>query len=167
MPWTCIALGSNLGNRLRNLQDASAHLKEIGHILKFSSVYWSAPYGNIKQNSFLNAAILFHTRLTPDDLMNELLNIENKMGRIREQKWGPRNIDLDIIFYEDKSVQNEKLHIPHPDFQNRNFVLLPLAELIPEFVPPGYDMTVNELADKFRKDLIDNKIRKYKRKWMT
>jgi 2-amino-4-hydroxy-6-hydroxymethyldihydropteridine diphosphokinase len=163
MPWTCIALGSNLGNRLKNLQQAAQSLQQYGSILHASSLFWSAPYGNEEQNGFYNAVVLFHTTNPPEKLLQILLQIEKEMGRIRQEKWGPRIIDLDIIFYENQVYESDVLRIPHPDFQNRNFVLVPLSELVPDFIPPGFSVPIQKLAETF---IRDKKIRKMKKVWM-
>jgi 2-amino-4-hydroxy-6-hydroxymethyldihydropteridine diphosphokinase len=132
-----IALGSNLGDKRKNIEIAIEKLKEKGiNILKVSSIIETEPYGYKDQDSFLNAVCLVETSLDPFSLLRVLLNIEEEMGRKRIFKWGPRNIDLDIIFYDDLVIESEELIIPHPDAHNRTFVMGPISEIEPDFVHP-------------------------------
>jgi 2-amino-4-hydroxy-6-hydroxymethyldihydropteridine diphosphokinase len=132
-----IALGSNLGDKRKNIEIAIEKLKEKGiKILKVSSIIETEPYGYKDQDSFLNAVCLVETSLDPFSLLRVLLNIEEEMGRKRIFKWGPRNIDLDIIFYDDLVIESEELIIPHPDAHNRTFVMGPISEIEPDFVHP-------------------------------
>jgi 2-amino-4-hydroxy-6-hydroxymethyldihydropteridine diphosphokinase len=132
-----IALGSNLGDKRKNIEIAIEKIKEKGiNILKVSSIIETEPYGYKDQDSFLNAVCLVETSLDPFSLLRVLLNIEEEMGRKRIFKWGPRNIDLDIIFYDDLVIESEELIIPHPDAHNRTFVMGPISEIEPDFVHP-------------------------------
>jgi 2-amino-4-hydroxy-6-hydroxymethyldihydropteridine diphosphokinase len=132
-----IALGSNLGDKRKNIEIAIEKIKEKGiKILKVSSIIETEPYGYKDQDSFLNAVCLVETSLDPFSLLRVLLNIEEEMGRKRTFKWGPRNIDLDIIFYDDLVIESEELIIPHPDAHNRTFVMGPISEIEPDFVHP-------------------------------
>lgn len=132
-----IALGSNLGDKRKNIEIAIEKIKEKGiKILKVSSIIETEPYGYKDQDSFLNAVCLVETSLDPFSLLRVLLNIEEEMGRKRTFKWGPRNIDLDIIFYDDLVIESEELIIPHPDAHNRIFVMGPISEIEPDFVHP-------------------------------
>ncbi|WP_233185589.1 2-amino-4-hydroxy-6-hydroxymethyldihydropteridine diphosphokinase [Thermotoga sp. SG1] len=141
-----IALGSNLGDRELNLKTALVKMKERGmSIEKLSSFVETEPYGYTDQPKFLNAVCLVETDLSPRALLNTLLEIEREMGRVRTIKWGPRVIDLDIVFYEDLVVNEEGLTIPHPDAHNRLFVLEPLSEIAPDLVHPVLKKTVREL----------------------
>lgn len=141
-----IALGSNLGDREMNLKTAIVKMKERGmYIEKLSSFVETEPYGYTDQPKFLNAVCLVETDLSPRALLNTLLAIEREMGRVRTVKWGPRVIDLDIVFYEDLIVNEEGLIIPHPDAHNRLFVLEPLSEIAPDLVHPVLKKTVQEL----------------------
>lgn len=144
-----IGLGSNLGERDKNIRTALEKMKEKGiELLKVSSVLETEPYGYTDQPKFLNAVCLVETNLTPDQLLDVLLEIEKEMGRVRERKWGPRIIDLDIIFYEDLVLESERLIVPHPDMHNRWFVLAPLAEICPDYVHPKLKKTVRELLQE-------------------
>uniref|UniRef100_A0A7C3MII4 2-amino-4-hydroxy-6-hydroxymethyldihydropteridine pyrophosphokinase n=1 Tax=Dictyoglomus thermophilum TaxID=14 RepID=A0A7C3MII4_DICTH len=132
-----IALGSNLGDKRKNIEIAIEKIKEIGiNILKMSSIIETEPYGYKDQDSFLNAVCLVETNLDPFSLLKVLLKIEEELGRKRIFKWGPRNIDLDIIFYDDLIIETEELIIPHPDAHNRIFVMGPISELEPDFIHP-------------------------------
>jgi 2-amino-4-hydroxy-6-hydroxymethyldihydropteridine diphosphokinase len=132
-----IALGSNLGDKRKNIEIAIEKIKEKGiKILKVSSIIETEPYGYKDQDSFLNAVCLVETSLDAFSLLRVLLNIEEEMGRKRIFKWGPRNIDLDIIFYDDLVIESEELIIPHPDAHNRTFVMGPISEIEPDFVHP-------------------------------
>ncbi|ADL07346.1 2-amino-4-hydroxy-6-hydroxymethyldihydropteridine diphosphokinase [Thermosediminibacter oceani] len=146
MPRAFIALGSNLGNREKNIVEAIERMKRRGiKILKMSGIIETEPYGYTKQDKFLNAACLVETELNPRDLMDALLEIENDMGRERKIRWGPRNIDLDLIFYEDLVIREEGLTIPHPDAHNRPFVMGPIAEIDPDYRHPVLKKSVGEI----------------------
>ncbi|WP_233186285.1 2-amino-4-hydroxy-6-hydroxymethyldihydropteridine diphosphokinase [Thermotoga sp. KOL6] len=146
-----IALGSNLGNRKANIETAIEKMKEKGlSIEKISTIVETEPYGYVNQPKFLNAVCLANTSLSPRGLLETLLSIEKEMGRKRTRKWGPRIIDLDIIFYNELVVREKDLVIPHPDAHNRFFVLEPLCEIAPNFVHPVFKKTVRELLDDLR-----------------
>jgi len=141
-----ILLGSNQGERMQYLNKAKKLVaEECGKIFKESSVYETAAWGNNKQASFLNQVINISTDLPADDLMKNLLLIENKLGRIRKEKFGPRTIDLDILFYDDLVYHSTVVTIPHPAIQDRRFVLIPLVEIAPRKMHPVYLKTVSSL----------------------
>ncbi len=131
-----IALGSNLEPREYYMQQAVRQLGNLGKILKIGRLYESDPYGLTEQPAFLNSAVILETDVPPRELLPALKAIEQRLGRRKRQRWGPREIDLDIIFYGDMVVQDENLHIPHYDYRNRRFVLQPLADLEPDFIAP-------------------------------
>ncbi|GAB4187523.1 MAG: 2-amino-4-hydroxy-6-hydroxymethyldihydropteridine diphosphokinase [Calditrichia bacterium] len=143
-----VALGSNLGNKKENLQKSVRLIAAENKVIQLSKLYRTAPYGITEQDDFLNAAIQIETSKNPLELLQFLLNIEKTMGRVRGKKWGPRIIDLDIIFFDHLVVNEPELIIPHPDYKNRNFVLLPLADIMPDFVPPGEFETIEALTKK-------------------
>jgi len=148
VPKAFIALGSNLGDREKNIKEALKRMKDSGiEILKVSSIIETEPYGYKDQDKFLNAVCLIETSLDPRFLLNLLLNIENEMGRVRNVRWGPRNIDLDIIFYEDLIINEEDLKIPHPDAHNRFFVMKPMSEIAPDFVHPVLKKKVKDILN--------------------
>ncbi|WDU83672.1 2-amino-4-hydroxy-6-hydroxymethyldihydropteridine diphosphokinase [Caloramator sp. Dgby_cultured_2] len=132
-----IAFGTNVGDREENINVALKMMEDRGiKIIKTSKIYVTEPYGYKDQPEFLNGAVEVETNLSCRELLNVLLNIEKDMGRVRHFKWGPRNIDLDIIFYNDEVIDEPDLKVPHPDMHNRDFVLKPLCDLNPNFVHP-------------------------------
>ncbi|WP_100065029.1 2-amino-4-hydroxy-6-hydroxymethyldihydropteridine diphosphokinase [Miniphocaeibacter massiliensis] len=146
-----IALGSNIGERKKYIKSALDLIsKRVGKILKESSVIETEPYGYTEQENFLNLVIKVETDLSPRELLNELMDIERELDRVRKITWGPRTIDLDIIYYEDKIVDEVDLHIPHIDIYNRNFVLGPLVEIEEEFVDPRKMKSVKSLLNELK-----------------
>ena len=129
--------GGNLEDRMQNLQKAGSLIEEyVGQILRKSSVYETAPWGNTAQPSFLNQVIEIATLLPAEKVLSTILEIEQKLGRIRLEKMGPRMIDIDILYFNHSIFFSTNLIIPHPQLHNRRFVLVPLAEIAPEFVHP-------------------------------
>lgn len=142
-----VALGSNLGDKEANLRRALELLIERGvEIVKTSTFISTEPYGVTDQPTFLNGVCEVRTSLEPLALLHTLLEIEQEMGRVRLRHWGERNIDLDLLLYEDVVMDTPELKLPHPDMQNRDFVLLPLAEIAPEIVHPTLQKTIHELV---------------------
>ena len=125
-----IALGSNLGNREQYLKNAIEEIKSIGQVKRQSTVHETAAIGYKDQGKFLNQVIEINTDLSPTQLLISLQEIEHKMGRTREIKNGPRTIDLDILLYNQETINQPHLKIPHPRMHKRKFVLDPLSELI-------------------------------------
>lgn len=145
-----IALGSNLGDREGNLRRALELLTQNGvEIVKISKFIETEPYGVIDQPRFLNGVCQVKTVLKPLELLRLLLTVEKEMGRVRLRHWGERNIDLDLLLYEDVIMDTEELRLPHPDMANRDFVMLPLAEIAPELKHHVLDKTMAELAAEF------------------
>ncbi|PST83502.1 2-amino-4-hydroxy-6-hydroxymethyldihydropteridine diphosphokinase [Pedobacter yulinensis] len=155
-----LLLGSNLGDRPQHLHNAIAMIAErAGVVSATSSTYETAAWGKTDQPAFLNLAVALQTRLGPLQLLGQVLSIEQELGRVRHEKWGERVIDIDIIFYDDEVVAIEgKLHIPHPELQNRKFVLAPLAEIAPELRHPVSGFTVTEMLAKIDDPLAVTKI---------
>lgn len=145
-----VALGSNLGDRQGNLNRAVELLQQHGvEVLKVSTFIETEPYGVTDQPCFLNGACMVKTELSPLELLRLLLSVEKEMGRVRLRHWGERNIDLDLLLYEGVIMDTEELRLPHPDMANRDFVMLPLAELAPSLIHPVLQKTMQELAEKF------------------
>ncbi len=146
-----IAFGSNLGDRKKNILDAMEKMKEKGmEFLRISTFYETKPYGFTEQEDFMNCAALVRTELNPMELLETLLGIENELGRVRKKKWGPRTIDLDIIFYDKKIVNFAQLVIPHEDMHRRLFVLEPLCEIAANYVHPLFHKSVSELLEELK-----------------
>ena len=140
-----LGIGTNLGDRERNLQDALAILSQKMVILKESSIYQTAPWGYLDQPAFLNQVIEAQTDLSPLNLLGFLKDTEKALGRQANFRYGPRLIDLDILFYGNRIIQTPRLQIPHPRIAQRAFVLVPLAEIAPDFVHPQNRQTVTQL----------------------
>jgi 2-amino-4-hydroxy-6-hydroxymethyldihydropteridine diphosphokinase len=142
-----LSLGSNLGDRQVQLQDALAKLAAVGRVVATSSFYETEPVEFTQQPWFLNCAIALETNKTPEQLMAAILRIEEEMGRRRVQKKGPRAIDIDILLFDNTIVDSKELTIPHPAMHQRRFVLEPLAEIAPELLHPVLKKTIGELLD--------------------
>lgn len=148
MSFAYIALGSNLGDKEKNLRRALLLLTQQGvEVVRVSSFLSTEPYGVTDQPQFLNAVACVRTSLAPLALLDVLLATELAMGRVRLRHWGERNIDLDLLLYEDVVLDMPRLRLPHPDMQNRDFVLLPLAEIAPELKHPTLQKTIWELKE--------------------
>lgn len=145
-----IALGSNLHTPLEQLKRALNALAQLPQIqlMAVSSFYRSKPLGPQDQPDYLNAAVEISTALSPLALLDELQRIENEQGRVRLRRWGERTLDLDILLYGDEIIQTERLTVPHYDMHNREFVIVPLAEIAPNLILPN-GQKLAELADRF------------------
>lgn len=142
-----LALGSNMGDRQEYLTQGELALdaRSDCRILKSSNYIETKPYGVENQPSFLNGAVLIDTLLSPTELLEVLHRIEAGADRKRDLRWGPRTLDLDIIFYDKEIIETEDLIIPHVDMQNRDFVLKPMLEICPNYRHPIYGLTIQEL----------------------
>ncbi len=146
---TYLLLGTNMGDRVVQLDRARQEIaQEIGTLCRISSVYETAAWGDDDQPQYLNQVVLVATTLKPLPLLKEINAIEKRMGRIRVNKWESRLIDIDILYYADKVIQEVSLHVPHLHLPNRRFALAPLQEIAPEFVHPILKKTTTELLDQ-------------------
>jgi 2-amino-4-hydroxy-6-hydroxymethyldihydropteridine diphosphokinase len=134
-----VGIGSNLGDREENLRRAVELLsaEEGIDVIAVSEVRETEPVGPVEQDPFLNGAVRIETDLAPRELLERLLAVEQRLGRVREERWGPRTIDLDLLLYDDVSVDEPGLTVPHPRLHERRFALEPLADLAPSLKIPG------------------------------
>lgn len=140
-----LALGSNLGERLENLRAAVRGLFPRAPVCRVSAVYETPPWGILDQPRFLNMVVEVQTSLTPGELLAYIKELEVKIGREKTVVNGPRQIDLDILFYENQIYQDESLTIPHPRLRGRAFALLPMADLAANFIHPVYKLRISGL----------------------
>lgn len=143
-----IALGTNLGERLANLRAAIRTMPPDVNVIEESPVYETPPWGYEDQPAFLNMVIKAETNLQPESLLAYLKQIEAELGREKSVRWGPRLIDLDILFYDDLVLNSPPLVIPHPRLHERAFVLVPLADVAPELVHPVFQQKISEFLSK-------------------
>lgn len=141
------SLGSNVGDRQAFMRNAVSHLEDKVKSLTISSFYETEPWGNTDQPKFLNLCAKGITALSAEELLVFIKTIEASLGRKHTEKWGPREIDIDILFYGNKIISDQDVEIPHPYIAHRAFVLEPLAEIAPDFIHPVLKKTIKELAD--------------------
>ena len=140
--------GGNTGDRLHYLDAAAEAIKNrCGSIVKKSSVWETAAWGIEEQNKFLNRALKLSTNFSPYELLDCLLQIEQELGRIRQEKYGPRLIDIDILLFNDEIIDTRNLTIPHPELSNRRFALQPLFEIAPRKIHPVLKKTISQLLE--------------------
>jgi 2-amino-4-hydroxy-6-hydroxymethyldihydropteridine diphosphokinase len=149
MKKTILLLGGNEGDVKSSFKNSILQLSKFGKIVNLSKIYETQPWGFLTKDKFLNQAIVFETELTPLDLLFSINQIEENLGRIRnEEQWTSRNIDIDILFYNDEIISHQKLIVPHMLIQDRKFVLVPLCEIIPEYIHPIFNKTMLELLQE-------------------
>ena len=151
-----IAFGSNLGEKETYIMDAVQDIRDSKFFrnVKASEFYYSAPYGGVEQDDFVNGVLEAETMLEPYELLDYLHELEAKANRVRQQHWGPRTLDLDIIFYDDLVLDEENLQIPHKDMKNRDFVLVPLSKLAGYKRHPVLNITVDEMVHNLKEYYI-------------
>jgi 2-amino-4-hydroxy-6-hydroxymethyldihydropteridine diphosphokinase len=140
-----LLLGVNLGHRERQLERAREHLAACGKITRQSAVYETAAWGLEDQPAFLNQVILLDTFLEPLALLDALQQIEHALGRERHDKWAARTMDIDVLFVDQLISKTDRLELPHPHLAHRRFTLVPLAEVLPEFVHPVLQKNITTL----------------------
>ena len=144
-----LSVGTNLGNRMENLRTALKLIGGCGVLVDaVSGVYRTEPVGLKSQSDFYNICVSGFTENGPDELLAVLKKIEFEMGRVKQEKWGPRIIDIDILFYSNIIINTGSLTIPHPEIASRRFVLEPLSEIAPQHMHPGREITIKELLIK-------------------
>lgn len=145
-----IGIGSNLGDKARNCREAIERIGAAGEnkLVGRSSLYRTEPWGNEEQDWFVNAVIAIRTSFDPDGLLQHLKNVEEQLKKKKEERWGPRNIDLDILFFNDEILKTPGLTVPHPFLHLRRFVLVPLQEICPDFIHPQLKLSVGELLER-------------------
>lgn len=152
-----LSLGSNLGDREANLKLILSELLPEVEVIKESSIYQTEPWGFMDQPDFLNQVLSVKTSLAPHDLLIYVKNIELKIGREPSFQFGPRLVDIDILFYGQEIIEDETLDIPHPRICERAFVLVPLMEIAPDLIYPGTDRKVSD----FLKDVDGSVVNPY------
>jgi 2-amino-4-hydroxy-6-hydroxymethyldihydropteridine diphosphokinase len=140
-----LSIGSNINDRLKNINKAVIEISKISNVKKISSVYETEPVDFEEQENFYNIAIELETDLEPLELFNKFKEIEKQIGRKQRLKWHEREIDIDIIFYDKLILNNESLQIPHPEYHKRRFVLIPMCEIAENFICPVRKKTVAEI----------------------
>lgn len=147
-----ISVGSNIGDKNKNIEEGISALNDVRgcRVTEVSSIFKTKPYGEIEQDDFLNGAFVLDTILEPEDLLAKLKEIEEKAGRGHTVRWGPRTLDLDILFFDDLVYDSEDLQIPHPDMENRDFVLVPLSELADYYRHPLTHLTVRQMVENLK-----------------
>ncbi|HMT20054.1 MAG TPA: 2-amino-4-hydroxy-6-hydroxymethyldihydropteridine diphosphokinase [Promineifilum sp.] len=142
-----LSLGSNLDDRYANLQRATGELNKFLKITAISPVFATEPWGDVDQPPFLNVCVAATGNLSPHELLHQIKRVESDMGRVPTRKWGPRLIDIDILFYDQIVIEDEGLTIPHPRIAERAFVLAPLAVINPDFLHPQTGLSVREMLE--------------------
>ncbi|MBK7381550.1 MAG: 2-amino-4-hydroxy-6-hydroxymethyldihydropteridine diphosphokinase [Ignavibacteriales bacterium] len=155
-----IGIGTNEGDKLANIRFALSEIDESdsSSIENVSSICETLPMGEVQQENFLNAVIKIKTKLLPEGLFLFLKSIEKKAGRIKRERWGPRELDLDILFYDDIIYNKNELIIPHSGVIERDFVLVPLIEIEPHLIHPISKVELSELLNELKTKNILNKI---------
>jgi 2-amino-4-hydroxy-6-hydroxymethyldihydropteridine diphosphokinase len=147
-----LALGSNVGDSKQHIEQAIERLGAVVNNIRRAPLYRSKAIGYTDQADFLNTAVSGETDLTPEKLLEFIKTVEQKIGRVERFHWGPREIDIDIIFYDNLRQETKLLTLPHPEFRKRDFVLTPLKDLNPDLIDPVTCSTVSQLLEKITPD---------------
>jgi 2-amino-4-hydroxy-6-hydroxymethyldihydropteridine diphosphokinase len=149
-----IGIGSNIGDKVNQCERAISEISKVDHhkLLAKSSLFKTQPIGYTSQDWFVNGVIKIETDLEAPELLRTLKTIESQLGRTEIFRWGPRTIDLDILFFDNAEIHTEELQIPHPLIQDRQFVLIPLAEIDRNLIHPVLKKTVEELLNNFKEN---------------
>lgn len=155
MPKSYLGLGSNIGDRISYIENALTEISKIPDtkVVKMSSVFETEPWGEIRQDDFLNSVIEIDTKLDAENLLKELKDIEKRLGRNKTAKWSEREIDIDLLFYGNEIIENGVMNVPHLQIENRRFVLLPMAEIAGNFVHPVLKKSISELLKETSDEL--------------
>ncbi|GIU16376.1 2-amino-4-hydroxy-6-hydroxymethyldihydropteridine diphosphokinase [Shewanella sp. MBTL60-007] len=151
-----VALGANLADPISQLNNACEALLSLAAPQSFSvsPYYRSAPMGDVEQPDYVNAVAGFNTELTPIELLDALQNIENQQGRLRELRWGPRTLDLDLLLYDSQYINTPRLTVPHYGMRERSFVLVPLFDIAPALTLPDNTKLASLISDSLRAELV-------------
>ena len=149
-----IGIGSNMGDKVRRCEEAISEVLKVDNhtLLAKSSFYKTQPVGYTEQDWFVNGVIKIETELEAFDLLRALKTIEGRMGRLETFRWGPRAIDLDLLFFDGTCLETPEVQIPHPRIQERQFVLVPLAEIAPDLLHPVFKKSVRRLLEELKED---------------
>ena len=154
-----LLLGSNLGDRQLFMQQAIQHIEaDIAPVNQLSAIYETQSWGKTDAPDYLNQVILIKTILPAQEILKKILNIEIILGRKREEKWGSRTIDIDMLFYGSDIINEDTLTIPHPELHKRRFTLEPLSDISPDFIHPGCKKSILQLKNDLQDNLIVKKI---------
>ncbi|MDB5142562.1 MAG: folK [Mucilaginibacter sp.] len=154
-----LLLGSNLGDRQAYLQQAMEHIEaDVAPILKRSSIYETQSWGKTDAPNYLNQVIQLNTELPAQIILQKILHVENVLGRKREEKWGSRIIDIDILFYGTDIIEGLGLNVPHPELHHRMFTLAPLSEIAPDLIHPVLNKSIFDLKNELKDNLHVKKL---------
>ncbi|WP_192021571.1 2-amino-4-hydroxy-6-hydroxymethyldihydropteridine diphosphokinase [Shewanella sp. WPAGA9] len=151
-----VALGANLNDPVQQLEDAVLALRTIAenNTVTISPLYRSVPMGDVEQPDYVNGVASFNTNLTPMALLDALQHIENTQGRVREVRWGPRTLDLDLLLYGQECIDTPRLTVPHYGMKQRSFVLIPLADINPQLILPCNTELTHLITSEMRAELV-------------
>lgn len=141
-----LSLGSNLGDRVKNIYDGIQKVADkVGKVISYSPLYESKPWGVVSPNDYINACILVEAQTSPEEVMTILHDIEKEMGRVRSTKYNDRTLDIDLLLFDQLIIDTEELKIPHPRMHERLFVLVPANQIVPMFIHPLFQKSIQEL----------------------